>query len=300
MATKDSSLDALRREIDAIDDAIHDALMRRSSLIGDIAKAKRGARTPLAMRPAREAEILRRLAERHRGALPMHVVARIWREMVNGATAQQGPFAVAVCAPEKSVGYWDMARSHFGSSTWMSLQTAAMPVLRIVAENPGTVGVLPLPQEGETDPWWLGLVTEAANGDIPRIVWRLPFFTSPAGLFERLEALAIAFIEPEPTGRDTTVLAIETRVDTSRASLLAAMQKGGLPARVMAWHEDMEAGYRVNLTEIDDFVTQRDPRLADLARELGDTAGRIVVLGAYPRPMSEEELAAGGAANVSG
>jgi len=60
-------LQSLRREIDAIDDAIHDLLMQRARVVGGVlaAKGKGGA----VFQPAREADILLRLAARHRGAL---------------------------------------------------------------------------------------------------------------------------------------------------------------------------------------------------------------------------------------
>ena len=96
MSPDSPDLERVRREIDAIDDALHDALMRRAALIGEIFKAKSDAqRAGSAMRPSREARILRRIAARHVGDLPLEVVFRIWREMINAATAMQGPIAAS-------------------------------------------------------------------------------------------------------------------------------------------------------------------------------------------------------------
>jgi len=89
-------LSDLRREIDAIDDALHDLLMRRVTLTGRVAASKPS--DGVALRPAREAEILRRLVGRHEGRFPKAVVARIWREIISANTALQGPFAIAVVA----------------------------------------------------------------------------------------------------------------------------------------------------------------------------------------------------------
>ena len=80
MSASPPSLEELRREIDEIDDAIHDLLMRRAQVVEQIGIAKRPDNQ--IFRPGREAIILRRLAARHTGAFPIAVVVRIWREMI--------------------------------------------------------------------------------------------------------------------------------------------------------------------------------------------------------------------------
>jgi len=146
MTAATDDLDALRREIDALDDRLHDLLMRRTEVVQQIAAAKQGSgEAPVFMRPGREAVVLRRLMARHHGDLPKPVVARIWRELISAYCLLQGPFSVAVHAPSKSVAYWDMARRHYGSSTAMTLHRNAHHVLSVVAARPGTIGVLPLP-----------------------------------------------------------------------------------------------------------------------------------------------------------
>ena len=108
------TLDTLRREIDEIDDAIHNLLMRRCRLVEQIGRVK--ANSGPAMKPAREAMILRRLAARHEGDFPIPVLLRMWREMLAGTKLLQGPLAVAVGTQDAGRGLWDMARDHYGST----------------------------------------------------------------------------------------------------------------------------------------------------------------------------------------
>jgi chorismate mutase len=68
MMSADRSLDALRREIDAIDESLHDLIMRRTTVVEQVRDLKRGHKVKI--RPAREAEILYRLASRHQGPFP--------------------------------------------------------------------------------------------------------------------------------------------------------------------------------------------------------------------------------------
>ena len=106
-------LAALRAELDRIDDALHGLLMRRARVVEQVAKS--GKRS--AYRPGREASIVRRLLQRHSGALPPQTLVRLWRELLAGTTAMQGPFAVAVCEPDGGAGFTQAAREHFGALT---------------------------------------------------------------------------------------------------------------------------------------------------------------------------------------
>ncbi len=290
MSADDSSLDDLRREIDEIDALLHDGIMRRAGLMERVVAAKRsGEAPPTTMRPGRETQILRRLAARHEGGLPPAVVLRIWREIINAATALQGPFSVAVCAPSNSVGYWDLARNHFGASTTMTLHVSPTVVMRRVVERPGTVGILPEPQDAEKEPWWLALVNDAPETSVPRIIWRLPFFAAPMGRFEQLTAYAVACLPPEPSGDDVTILALDTEADISRGRLIKNLAQVGLSARILMTHEVAAHQRRVHLVHVDDFVREDDTRLAAMVEDMGESLFRSLVLGAYPIPLVDGE-----------
>src|SRR5262249_60335800 len=102
----------------------------------------------------REAALVGRLIQRHQGSLPKATVIRMWREMLSATLRQQGPFTVAVFAPDDRSGYWDVARDHFGSFTPAVAHEKAGQGLRAVIDGQATVGVLPLPQEGDRQPSW--------------------------------------------------------------------------------------------------------------------------------------------------
>lgn len=274
-----SPLETVRREIDALDDAIHDLIKRRVALVGQVSRAKgRG----LPMRAGREAAILRRLLARHSGNLPPVVLVAIWREMIGALTRLQAPLAVALCAPQKSVGYWDLARFQFGSSTPFTLHRSPAPVLRAVGEGSATVGVLPLPQEEENDPWWPQLVSE--QPDAPRVIARLPFVDGPDGRFENLAALAIAKGEPERSGDDRSLIAVEAEIEMSRTRLHELLKAAGLDGAIQAM-VGIGGDDGLWLVEIGDFVERDDPRLANLVALANKTIRRTISLGAYATPI---------------
>jgi len=282
-------LDDLRRQIDIIDNELHQKIVERIALIDQVAKAKQkmGGNTH-AMRPNREASMARALADRHEGQLQTASVIRIWRELINGATALQGPFSVAVCAPERSVGYWDMARNHFGSAVPMTLHTSPSVVMRMVDDIPGAIGLLPFPQNGEEAPWWPALASQSDDQIGPRVIWRRPFFAAPTGRFEQLESLAVAKITPEASGQDATLIAIETDQDVSLARVQDQLKKCGLTPQPLAVQEMDHSQQRLQLVELDGLINGHDQGMIKFHAAMGKDLYRVAILGAYPKVLGME------------
>ncbi|MCX7362260.1 MAG: chorismate mutase, partial [Alphaproteobacteria bacterium] len=74
----------LRRKIDAIDGKVHELIRDRAALVGSISAAKPAG--GLALRPGREAQIMRARLAAHDGAFPLTAVYRMWREMMSAFT----------------------------------------------------------------------------------------------------------------------------------------------------------------------------------------------------------------------
>jgi len=283
------TLDDLRRQIDEIDDGMHDLLMRRADVVGAIGALKKDDRVP-AIRPGREAKILRRLMARHGGKFPRPLVVRIWREIMSGTIRMQVDFAVAVYAPETAPGLWDLARDHYGSHTPMTAYGTASQVLRAVTEGGASIGVLQMPQEGDVDPWWPHLVS--ADAQTPRVIARLPFATPGNARVDGIDALAIGRGEPEATGADRTLVVIDTDGEVSRTRLLSVIKAAGLEPSFIAAIAQMR-GSAAHLVELDGLVASGDTRLATALAPLGPAVDRVTALGSYARPLSAEELMVG-------
>lgn len=280
------SLKSLRRKIDAIDDQMHDLLMRRVEIVGQVASVKNRDASPVFIRPEREAMILRRLADRHAGKLPAMVMVRVWREILAAAADMQSPLTVAVYAPDDAVGYWDLARDHYGSGTRMSLHGAANAVVRAVVDGTATVGVVPLPQDGEAEPWWPLLVGAGENA--ASVVTRLPFVANDARSAEPEGALAIARMTQQPTGDDVSMIVVEADAEVSRDTLNEAFTTAGLAASIVAVWRDADNGEtRLHLAQAADFLAPDDARLAALAAALAERVLRIVPLGGYAVPLGQ-------------
>jgi chorismate mutase/prephenate dehydratase len=282
-----SNLKGLRRRLDEIDDQLQDLLIDRVQIVSLVAASKKDGNQP-AFQPAREAEIIRRLVGRHRGALPVAALVRMWREMLAATVRLQSPFSVAVFAPADRPGFWDLARDHYGSNTPMSAYDTVGRVMRAVAGGTGSVGVLPLPKAGEPDPWWPHLLT--TDDGAPRVVARLPFGARGNARADT-DALAIGCGAQEESGLDRTLLGAECSSGVSRSRISELLSTVGLVCTVIA---RSDLGKIVYLIEAEGLVLPSDQRLEAIRSELGAALERVLPLGGYAVPLSSSALATKG------
>jgi chorismate mutase-like protein len=284
MPSSPESLDALRARIDEIDNRLHALLMERTAIVGQVAAAKEATPGISALRPGREAAILRRLMAAHQGPLARGAVVRIWRELITAQLMVQTRFAVAVYVPRDGTSYWDLARDHFGSHAPMTPHRSIGQVLSAVAESPSTVGVLPMPQAGDGDPWWRGLVRRDAGA--PRVFARLPFGPRGNARTEGGDALAVGCVPAEPTGADRSLLVVESGGGMSRGRLISSLGAAGLPCTLFA-ASDIRPEASLFLVEVEGFVTSEDERLKSFLDQVGEAIGLALPIGAYAVPLGE-------------
>jgi chorismate mutase-like protein len=294
MQTADLTIDDLRREIDEIDTRLHDLLMRRSGVVAEIGALKGNTGEAAGngfFRPGREAVILRRLMQRHSGTLPRATVVRMWRELLGATLRQQGPLAIAVYAPNNRPGYWDIARDHFGSLTPATAHETIGQVMRAVMEEPVTLGVLPLPQADDVEPWWPYLL--GIDPRQPRVIARLPFGAGAVLRGGAVEALVIGRIAQEETGGDRSLFVIESSAEMSRSGLRAALKEAALsPLFIHIRRDRNDPTTWFHLIEVEGCLKADDPRLARLAADRPEDIRRVWPLGGYAVPFTAAELGA--------
>src|ERR671923_1214556 len=164
-----SSLADLRREIDRIDEAMHRLLMERGDIIDRLIQVKQTQEVGSAFRPAREADMMRRLVERHRGILPLDTVESIWRVIISTFTYVQAPFSVHADVSVGESAMRDSVRFHFGFTVPYVAHFSAQAAVEAVAKSKGDLALVSA--TSSRTPWWLTLEETGA----PKIIARLPF-----------------------------------------------------------------------------------------------------------------------------
>jgi chorismate mutase len=165
----------LREDIDRIDGSMHELLMERGRIIDRLIaiKARQGGGS--AFRPAREAAMMRALAERHRGRLPLDTVEGIWRIIISTFTYVQANYSVHVDMSRGDAAMRDSARFHFGFTVPCVAHLGAGGVIEAVARGSGDLGMFAVDGGAGAGAWWTRLIAPSA----PKIIARLPFVERP-------------------------------------------------------------------------------------------------------------------------
>jgi chorismate mutase-like protein len=290
-----TQVDEIRRQIDNLDNKIHDLLMERASLVMRIGKAKRENNIQF-VQPSREAVMLRRLLSRHDGPLPKEAVVRIWRELVGAVSLLQTGLKVVVCVdPEDAIQQWDMAKDFFSSVLPMKKMTDPLAALAAVRDGNATFAVMPWPEIDQERPWWSFLIEEQAGVPM-KIMARLPFgdrTKSVSGAENK--CLAVARVSYEPSGEDISFIALRIDSTISRTRIIECFKKQGLSVISLYGHICSEKIITEYLLEVDDYVGEGDERLEKIILELDKANGKGISLGGYPVPPVYMDLVGKGA-----
>lgn len=273
------SLDALRREIDTVDDALHDLLMQRAALVGEIGALKSGERTTV-FRPAREALLLRRLLARSDGALPTGALVRIWSEIIAASSLIQGGLTVAYCPIGDAVSADRMARGRFGAGVPLVPVSTPAQVVTAVTAGEVSVGLVPVPRQDDREPWWPSLFGRSADTAV-QVVGGVPFVL---GEGEELSGLIIALGQAEPSGDDRSLIVFESEEPFSRDRVRKVLTDNGFdPAQTLSYDDPARPGTHLYLIDVFGHVAPDDPRLDIVRRALPATSvGRV---GEYAQPI---------------
>jgi chorismate mutase-like protein len=161
-------LQVVRNRIDAIDEEMHRLLIDRSSVIAELIRIKGTSKPGAAFRPEREADMMRRLALRHEGELPLATVEHIWREIIITFTAMQAPFGVVAGPAADPLAMRDLIRFYFGFSVPVETAETSEAAVARVSSSQQDIAIVAADAEGR---WWDGLT----GAEAPKVFAKLPF-----------------------------------------------------------------------------------------------------------------------------
>ncbi len=254
------SLDDVRKRIDAVDAELLRLLGERASLAGQVAVAKRAAGDgdKFGLRPAREAQIVRKQLAARNPAASNALVVRVWREIMADSLAQQGPFHLSVWGGKLEARAVELARLRFGAAPKLAMAAKPEDALA-AAKTPGGVAVLALTPDSA---WWGRLLAEPTL----RVFATLPCLAA----WGPTSAVAVAQVEVGPTGADQT-LWVTDAPDVRKT--VDALSRDGVAAAPLVQHGGL------SLYALAGYYQHHDARLT---RAPGQLHG---VIGAAPEPF---------------
>lgn len=245
----DNALDAIRREIDSIDGQILELLIKRFAATDRVraTKAQDGSIAASPFRPAREAQMLRRLAREAGAALPPDVLVRLWRVILSASIQSQAPVTLHLDATlGQDLATRILIAQHFCGMA-VKLHRSPSAALDALASARGDLALI-----APSSDW-------SPSGGDAQVIGTLPVLGSGGAP----QLLIFGHAEPQPSGDDETLLVL----DGSAANLPASLWQARSGTRLVA--------------ALPGFLADKDPQLAPLL--LLEPTTRIA--GRYPRPI---------------
>jgi chorismate mutase/prephenate dehydratase len=145
--SRNESVDVLRQKIDQIDAKVVNLLNDRASLAQSIGRSKNLSNQEV-YAPHREKEILQRVADLNRGPLSAQAVRAVFREIISGCRALEGPLNVAFFGAEATYTHL-AAREKFGASATLRPTASITEVFQDVSQGRAGFGVVPIENSTE-------------------------------------------------------------------------------------------------------------------------------------------------------
>lgn len=142
MKNQAKTLKRLRKKIDSIDSSIVTLLNRRADISKKIGLFKQ-SKSLQVYAPDRESEIYAKVARENRGPLPDASLRSVYKEIMSGTLALEGPMSVAYLGPPATFTH-QAALTKFGSSINYIDCSTITEVFREVENGRAAYGVVPI------------------------------------------------------------------------------------------------------------------------------------------------------------
>jgi chorismate mutase / prephenate dehydratase len=229
------ALEALRRELDEVDDALLALLAKRLALTGQVKSFKQvTVKSPTSpLRPGREAHIHRRLllAAKNQNVDP-HLALRLWRTILTDSSLGQAPMTLHISKRlSQTLGHRLRLRDHFPGMPVEEWRDEAQALMQVNA-NPGDICAV------ETDAPWIDACV-AGKAGTAQIIAALPVIKVEAAP----QLLIFGNALTEATGHDETLLITQGNLPRDFALQPLWQTKSG-PWRLSAlagYHSEQES-----------------------------------------------------------
>ncbi len=147
--SEQEKLSGIRHKIDSLDQQIQALINQRAACAQQVAEIKiQSGETEHFYRPEREAQVLRKIAERNEGPLGDKEMARLFREIMSSCLALEKPLKVAFLGPAGTYNHVASLK-HFGSFFDEHAVKSIEDIFRSVESGQAHFGVAPVENSTE-------------------------------------------------------------------------------------------------------------------------------------------------------
>jgi len=285
--TYESSLLALRQEIDDVDNKILSLLEQRMSVVGRVAELKKQNDEKFFIRSNREADMIKDLIKKSQKTLPKNLVLNLWRKIITAANMHEQPLRIAIHNPNDCAKRSALVTQYYNELVPLHNFDSPTNVIAALQKNEAEIAIFELPSQNSEDQkedqkqnWWIAL---ANNKDGLRVFARIPFYELNSKE-DQLKLVAVAAKRAEKSSDDLSLLYVEASKEVSILQILNELKNLNLNAKILKSVKiNQVEGMVFYLIEVVGFVDDGDEILKNFSKS--KIRPYIRVLGHYASPI---------------
>ncbi len=286
--TYETSLSALRQEIDAIDNSIVSALEQRMEVIDRVAKLKAENNEKFFIRSNREADMIKDLINKSQNNLPKNLIISIWRKIITEENMREQNLRIAINNPHNLPNYASLVREYYNEIVPLHNFDSPNNTIAALQKGEAEIAIFSLPKasqeekkEDSKENWWISL---ANNKDGLRVFAKIPFFEFDKKDNNDPELVAVAVKNPEKSSDDLSLLYVEAAKEVSKLQIINELKNHGLSSKILkSVRLNQVDGMVFYLIEADGFFLETDEVIKNLSKS--KIRPYIKILGHYARPI---------------
>lgn len=288
---QDKALQALRSEIDKIDDQVISLLKQRMEVVAQVAQLKKNNQEKFFIKSAREADMIKDLVKKVGDNFPKTLIVDLWRKIITAANMQEQPLSIAIHNPKNISDYEYLVRGYYCDAIPIDSFDSAGSVVLELEKHQAKIAIFSLPNQSDErekkedmkENWWMTL----ANNNLGlRVFAKIPFveFLDEDKNKNQVQLVAVAAKEPEKSGSDNTLIYVETSKEISTSQVLAALKEQNLSAKILKSVKLQQVeGVIFHLIDVEGFYLEKDAALVGFKKN--KIKPFIKILGHYATPI---------------
>jgi chorismate mutase len=276
------ALQAIRQDIDKIDEKIITLLEERMNVISKVASLKKNHQEKFFIRSARESDMIKNLTKRVK-IFPKSIIVDIWRKIITAANMCEQPLSIGIHNPKNISDYVYLTKEYYSDIVPILNFDSATNLVAAIEKNEVQIGIFSLPKENDEiqhkedfgENWWISL----ANNNIGlKVFTRIPFIENKK--YDAINLVALAVKEPEKSMADSSLLYVELKSEFSKQQLVALLKVAGISVKVLKFVKLPQVeGMAFCLLEAEGFFLENDEVFKSLKKS--ELKPYIKVLGHY-------------------
>ncbi len=242
--SQEAALQALRQDIDKIDDQILSLLKKRMQVITKVGELKKNNQEKFFIRSNREADMIKNLLAKADSTFPKSAIISIWRKIITAANMHEQPLRIAIHNPKNISDYEYLVKEYYSDAVPILNLDSSTNVVAEIEKGEVQIGIFALPKDAEdshrkedsSENWWIGLANNRLGLKVFAIipmVQNISEFSAHEKNFDAIHLVAVAIKKAEKSSSDNSLFYVELSSEFSKSQLLSAFKEQGISAKIL-------------------------------------------------------------------